>query len=76
MATALPKALVDALETEGVEDIWAKLTRDNEPYREQEAFADGLPFHVDRVPAEKRRGGRRRGRGTRTAGQLTLFGGR
>jgi hypothetical protein len=44
MTTAMAKALVDGLETEGVESIWAKLNQKNAPGYIKEPAPEGMLF--------------------------------
>jgi len=74
MTTALARALADGLEGEGVEQVWSKLSQRDVSDREQEAFADGLLFHVDPTVVDKRAKRRRTRKRSMDAGQLALFG--
>lgn len=47
MTTAMAKALVKGLETEGVENMWAKLNEKNSPGYVKEAAPDGMLFYID-----------------------------
>lgn len=71
MTTAMAKALVDGLETEGVEDVWSRLNRSEERAQPR---PDGMLFYVDpdsfTKPKRRRRKRKKRGPG---ACQLSLF---
>ena len=75
MTTAMAKALVDGLETEGVESIWAKLNDKNAPGYIKEAAPEGMLFYVDPESFLKRKRSRSRRKKTRSGRQqLLLFG--
>jgi hypothetical protein len=74
MTTALARALVDGLEGEGVEQVWAKLNGGQAPEAREPLAAESLLLHVDPAGTVERM---RRRRGRRWAvpeGQLGLFG--
>jgi len=74
MTTAMAKALVDGLETEGVEQVWSKLNQANKTeYREP--APDGMLFYVDPESfLKKKRTGRRRKKAASGSEQMLLFG--
>jgi len=73
MTTALAKALVDGLETEGVEQMWSKLNEANKSVEYRESRPDGWLFHIDPDGYQKKMiAGKKRRRGT-PGGQLLLF---
>jgi hypothetical protein len=74
MTTALAKALVDGLETEGVEQMWSKLNEANKSVEYRESRPDGWLFYVnpESFVAKKRSKGKRK----KAVGeeQMLLFG--
>ena len=76
MTTAMARALVDGLETEGVENIWAKLNEKNAPGYIEEAAPEGMLFYLDPESFLKKKSTRRRRKKAPSGnGQLSLFGG-
>ena len=73
MTTAMAKALVDGLETEGVEQMWSKLNQaNNTEYRE--TTPDGWLFYADPESfLKKKRTRRRRKKAASKNEQLLLF---
>ncbi len=76
MTTAMARALVDGLETEGVENIWAKLNEKNAPGYIEEAAPEGMLFCVDPESFIKKKDKTRRRRKKAVPGseQFLLFG--
>jgi len=75
MSTAMVKALVDGLETEGVEQTWAKLNRRNAVDHREEAPLDGMLFYIDPESfVKKKRSRSRRKKPPSGDKQLSLFG--
>jgi hypothetical protein len=75
MTTAMAKALVDGLETEGVESIWAKLNQKNAPGYIKEPAPEGMLLYVDPENFDKRRRTTRsKKKATSGREQLLLFG--
>jgi SNF2 family DNA or RNA helicase len=74
MTTALAKALVDGLETEGIEQMWSKLNEANSRREYREASPDGWLFHVDPESFQKGTAARKKRRRGSQEGQLLLFG--
>lgn len=77
MTTALARALVDGLESEGVEQLWGRSRNTSSPHAatDADAVADGLLFHVPstRGPMERTRRRRARRRGEESPQQLRLL---
>jgi hypothetical protein len=75
MTTAMAKALVDGLETQGVEGVWAELNRKNREDPAASVRPDGWLFYVDPEGFAKRSAVQRRRRKKGPApGQLSLLG--
>jgi len=74
MTTAMAKALVEGLETEGVEQVWSKLNQSNKTeYRE--SAPDGMLFYFDPESfLKKKRTRRKRTKGASGSEQMLLFG--
>lgn len=74
MTTAMAKALVDGLETEGVENIWSKLNKKNASDYRAETGMDGMLFYVDPESfVKKKRANMRRKESSSGSEQLLLF---
>lgn len=73
MTSALAKALVDGLEGEGVEEMWAKAAGARTGEGAEEAFRDGMLSGPGLTRALERAGKRGRTRKPVQAGQLVLF---
>jgi len=73
MTTAMARALVDGLETEGVEQMWSKLNEANKSAEYRESRPDGWLFYVDPESFVKNKGTRRRKKGSSGDKQLLLF---
>ncbi|MBN2331039.1 MAG: DEAD/DEAH box helicase [Candidatus Aenigmarchaeota archaeon] len=74
MTTAMAKALVDGLSTEGVEQMWSNLNEKNAPGYVAEVAPEGMLFYVDPESfVKKRRGGRRRRNSSSGDRQMLLF---
>ena len=74
MTTAMAKALVDGLSTEGVEQMWSKLNEKNAPGYVGEAAPEGMLFYVDPESfVKKRRAARRRKNASSGDRQMLLF---
>lgn len=74
MTTAMAKALVEGLETEGVESVWSKLNKANKT-EYQEALPNGMLVYTDPERLmKKKRAGRERQPASCGGKQLLLFG--
>jgi hypothetical protein len=74
MTSALAKALVDGLEGEGVEEMWAKLNTTSSDETLPGPYAGGLLLHVDPTGAAREKKRVRRKPRVAGAEQLGLFG--
>lgn len=73
MTTALAKALVDGMDGHGVEELWSRMSGQEQSDDVPEAYSDGLLFYVDPVNVEKKTRRRRRRSSSSGVEQLSLF---
>jgi SNF2 family DNA or RNA helicase len=75
MMTALARALVDGLETEGVEQAWSKLNKADAAHCAGDSAPDGWLFYIDPASLVKKVRSKQRKKEIRPAGrQMLLFG--